>query len=436
MSARTDRASLLLQQSRFEPAAKELRLALADDPDDPLAHALLAQCLARLGQLAEATEEAGRAVACGPDLPFTHYSLATVRYDRNHYPEAEAAVAEAIRLDPTHPSYHSLLAAVRGEQEDWAGALAAAERGLEQDPEHRGCGNLRAMALVKLGRRGEAGAALEYALARDPDDAFTHANRGWALLHEGDHRRAREHFREALRLDPNLEYARAGMVEALKAGNWFYRQVLGYFLWMSRLSPQARWGIVIGLFVLQRVVASVARSDPGLRPVLEPVLIAYVAFVLTTWTAVPLSNLLLRLSRFGRYALSAEERRASNWVAGFVALALAGVGWGLFAPKGYAAWLGWEAALGYMILLVPLSGTLACEPGWPRRVMAVCTVGMFGLVTTAVGLFATGVYLDGRDNRSAVECVRGGLALITVTIWAGVGSALLANWLAGVRPRR
>jgi tetratricopeptide (TPR) repeat protein len=435
MSPRIERASLLLSQSRFEAAEQELRLALADDPHDPLAHALLAQCLNGKKEFAAATEEAERAVACGPDLPFAHFVLALARYHRNHYPEAEAAIAEATRLDPTNPNHHALLAAIRAEQEDWTGALAAAGRGLEQDPEHGWCANLRAMALVKLGRRDEAGAAMAEALARDPDDAFTHANRGWSLLHEGDPRRALEHFREALRLNPNLEYARGGMIEAIKARSWLYRQMLGYFLWLSRLSPRARWGVVLGLLVLQQVVAGVAKSDPQLRPVLEPVLIAYVVFVLTTWTAVPLSNLVLRLSRFGRLALSAEQRRASNWVAGCVGLALVGVGWGFFGSKDYA-FLGWPPALGFMIVLVPLSGVFTCQPGWPRRVMVGCTAAMTAMVTAAVVLFVVGVDLDGRDNRSAVECVLWGLALIRATVWGGLGSALLANWLSGVRPRQ
>ena len=435
MSARLERALLLHHQGRYDLAEKEARLALADDPDDPVGHAILAQCLTGLRNYAEATDEAERAVGLGPDVPLGHFALAAARLHRNHFAEAEAAAREAVRLDPTDPDHHGMLAAVRAAREDWRGTLAAADRGLQQDAEHAWCGNLRAMALTKLGRRAEAGATMAEALARDPDDAFTHANRGWGLLHEGDPKRALEHFREALRLEPNLEFARAGMIEAIKARYWLYRQVLGYFLWMSRLSPQARWGIIVGLLVLQQVTASVARTNPELRPVLEPLLIGYVAFALTTWTAVPLSNLFLRLNRFGRYALSADQRRASHWVGAFTAAALAGVGWGLLAHRDYA-WLGWPAALGFAILLVPVSGSFACQRGWPRLVMGLVTAGMTALVVSAVVLFGVGISLDGRDNAAAVAAVRRGLDLIQANTWAGLASAFLANYLAGVRPRR
>lgn len=207
MSARLERALLLLHQGRYDLAEPEARLALADDPDDAVAHAVLAQCLTGLAKYAD---EAERAVGLAPDLPLAHFALASARLHRNHFAEAEAAAREAVRLDPADPDHHAMVAAVHAAREDWRGTLAAADRGLEQDAEHGWCGNLRAMALVKLGRRAEAGATMEEALARDPDDAFTHANRGWGLLHEGDPARALEHFREALRLEPGLDYARAG----------------------------------------------------------------------------------------------------------------------------------------------------------------------------------------------------------------------------------
>ncbi|HEY2783775.1 MAG TPA: hypothetical protein VGJ05_02270, partial [Fimbriiglobus sp.] len=215
---------------------------------------------------------------------------------------------------------------------------------------------------------------------------------------------------------------------------WLYRRVLGYFLWMSRLSLQTRWVIILGLLVIQQIVASISRTHPDLRPFLEPLLIAYVAFALTTWTAAPLSNLFLRLNRYGRFALSRDQRRASNWVGGFVLLALGGVGWGFFAPAAYA-WLGWPVALSFIILLMPVAATFACPVGWPRKWMTVYTVGMVGLVATAVTLIVSAICLDKTDGKTAVENVDLGLELVRANTWAGLGSSFLANWLMSVRPR-
>ncbi|OWK43309.1 TPR repeat-containing protein [Fimbriiglobus ruber] len=433
MSAHYERALLLFQQSRYEPAEKELRQVLAADPDDAAAHALLALCLVQLKRFDPATDEAERAVAGAPDVPFSHYALATVRYHRHHYPEAEAAVREAIRLDPAAADYRALLGAILADRENWRGVLAAANAGLECDPAHAGCNNLKAMALVKLGRRVEAGETIEGALARDPDNAFTHANNGWAMLHAGDPTRALVHFREALRLNPDLEFARAGMIEALKARYWVYRQILRYFLWMSRLSPQARWGVVIGLLVGQQAAAAVAKSNPELAPFLEPLLIAYVVFVVTTWTARPLSNLVLRLSRFGRLALSREQRATSNLVGGCVLVSLVGVGIGIVEPAPYD-WPGWLMALAFMILLLPLGSIFSCPSGWPRVVMVVYTLVMFLVAVAGVGLFAFGFYLAEREPQTAIGYIRTG-ATGTITSPFGRTRNSLA-WPDGIVPTR
>lgn len=212
------------------------------------------------------------------------------------------------------------------DQRRWQDALDAAEEGLRLDPEHAGCANLRAMALVKLGRRGEAGATIDSALAKDPENATTHANRGWTLLEQRDPARALEHFRESLRLDPDNAWARQGIVEALKARNPVYAVMLRYFLWMSKLSRRAQWGVILGGYVGNRLLAGAAAANPEIAPLVLPLRILYVAFVLLTWTAQPLFNLVLRLDRFGRLALSDEEIVESNSIGAVILLGLLSLG--------------------------------------------------------------------------------------------------------------
>lgn len=434
-SPRLERAWLLFEQSRYDRAEIEARHALADDPDDAVAHALLAHCLVNLKQYPEATGEAERAIAADPGLPIAHVAVALAAAHRRRYPEAKAAIAEAIRLDPANPEQYSLLAAILAEQEQWRAALQAADTGLEYDPEHTGCTNIRAMALTRLGRQEEAAETLAGALARDPDNAFSHANRGWSLLHERQPEAALHHFREALRLDPDLDYARAGMIEALKARYWLYRQILSYFLWLSRLSSQARWGVVIGLFVVQRIVAATAQANPTWEPFLFPILVGYLAFALTTWVAVPLSNLFLRLNRFGRLALSPEQRAGANLV-GLVALATGGcLIYAVSAARVYDL-PGWYGALGFALAVLPVASIYAVPAGWPRKLMAAYSVGMVGLVLLSVTRMGIGISWDGIDNDYAVACFRSGLELTPAFGWAALASSFLANWLAGVTVRR
>src|SRR5512133_875707 len=322
MNVNTQRALLLFDQSRHELAEAELRQGLAADPQDASAHALLGMCLAKREELKQASEEAQQAIHLAPDAPFAHYASASIYQDRHRNVEALAAIQEALRLDPTEPDFLALLASIHAGEKRWAEALAAAEQGVRLDSEHVGCANLRAFTLVKLGRKTEAGQTIESALARNPQDALTHANQGWALLEQNQPQKALEHFRESLRLDPENEWARQGIVEALKARYFIYALMLRYFLWMSRLSSGAQWGIILGGYFGYRLSRALSSSYPNIAPLLLPVQIAYLGFVLLTWTADPVFNLLLRLNRFGRLALSREQIVASNWIGGCLLVAV------------------------------------------------------------------------------------------------------------------
>jgi len=423
MNAPFERALLLYEQARFDLAENELRKTLGNDPNEADAHALLGLCLAEREQYREATHEAQTAIHLLPDLPFAHYALAAILHKRGLLDDSERSVAEALRLDPWNAEYYALLSAIRYDQRRWQDALAAAEEGLTVLPEHVGCTNLRAMALIQLGRRAEAGQTIDSALAKDPENAFTHSNQGWACLHQRNPAKALEHFREALRLDPQLEMARLGIVEALKARNIIYRWFLSYFLWMSRLSHTMQWVVVLGGYFGYRFLSQLAKDKPALAPWITPILILYFLFAILTWIADPVFNLLLRIDRFGRMALSREQIVASNWVGGCLLAAATFAAAGLILPNEVLLLSGGA----FLMLTIPLSGTFHCLPGWPRTMMALYTIGL--LVVAASGF---SLLLFGRDeNMFSLGTILLGLFLIGIFV-----SGFVANALVMARPTR
>jgi tetratricopeptide (TPR) repeat protein len=429
MNANLERALLLYQQSRHDLAEAELRQALTVDPHDAYAHALLALCLVEREQYADATTEAEQAVHLAPDYSFTHYAVARVRYARNHYPEARAAVEEALRLDSNDADYFALLASIHLEERHWQPALEAAERGLQFDPEHVGCTNLRAMAMVKLGRKAEAGATIATALSRHPDNSLTHANQGWTLLEKGDAKAALEHFREAMRLDPGNDWARQGIVEALKARNILYAAMLKYFLWMSKLSPNVQWGIILGGYFGNQLLRRLSESNPDLAPWILPLRILYISFALMTWVADPLFNLMLRLNRFGRHALSREQTIASNWIGASLFIALLGL-IGSFLPSIGSPAL--RTALVFGCLVLPLAGTFKCPQGWPRNVMAIYTACLAIAGIGSVGILLMQVAAgEGSDHLN--NAASGLLAMFVIGV---VLSMWLVNFLVFKQVRK
>jgi tetratricopeptide (TPR) repeat protein len=376
------RGSLLYQQGRYGEAIGELRLQLAQGSEDSLTHGLLGLCLAEEEQYDVATEHARQAIHLQPDQAFGYYALAQVMLHRHRYDEALQAILEAIRCNPYDADYFAILASLYLRNSKWREALEAANQGLAIEPEHSLCTNLRAQSLVKLGDRDAAAATMGEALARRPDDPYTHANQGWALLNQGKPYDALTHFREALRLDPEMEWARAGIVEAMKARNFIYRGMLAYFLWMARLQPGIRWGLVVGALVANNMIGNLARQNTALAPYALVVLYAYFAFVLMSWLSYPLFNLLLRFNRFGRYALSADQVRGANVLAACLA--------GTLSVLVAAIITGQEAFYYGTVLLailsLPASAIYLCASGWPRQSMAAITLGLLAVIVLVVGI--------------------------------------------------
>lgn len=387
MGIHFERAQLLVEQNRFDLAEQQLRQELANIPNDAISHALLAICLSEQGRIEEALSEAKTAVGLGPHLSYNHYILANIHYEQKNFVEAEKFLNTAINIDPDEPDYFALLAAINFDQKKWQEALKSAEHALQLEPEHVNSTNLRAMSLVKLGRGEEAIQAIDSALRRDPQNAVSHANQGWTLLHQGRHQKALDHFREALRLDPELDWAREGIIEALKARHFVYRIMLRYIFWVSKLSNRAAWAFIIGAYIGNRILVEIADTQPKLAPFLWPLRAVYIIFVLLTWIADPLFNMLLRLNKIGRLALSRSQTIASNWVAGclLAALVLTII---YFVTNNTVVLL---AALGCGLFVIPVSGVFKFRPGKSKRILTIYTSALAVVGLSSLGLLIAGI---------------------------------------------
>jgi hypothetical protein len=161
---------------------------------------------------------------------------------------------------------------------------------------------------------------------------------------------------------------------------------------MSKLSSGAQWGIILGGYFGNRLLGSLARSNPDLAPWVLPLRILYITFVVLTWTAYPMFNLLLRLNRFGRLALTPQQTVESNWVGSVFLLAMISLVGCLVMGFG-SPWLMSLAVFG--LLLLPLSGLFRCHVGWPRNVMLAAVIGL-----ALIGLVAIAMLWNGRERNS------------------------------------
>jgi tetratricopeptide (TPR) repeat protein len=385
-------ARMLLGQGRHDLARGPLREALGQDPDDAEASALLAWCHLQADEYAPATELAQRAIALDPGEPFFHFVLGNVFLDRDMPRDAMRHAEEALRLDPADADHWRLLSSVHGSTKRWRESLDAAERGLSLDAEHAGCSHMRVIALRGLGRGAEAADANRGLLGREPDSAVAHANAGWTCLHRSQIRQAKTHFREALRLDPQMDWAKQGILEAIKATNPIYRVYLHYMLWMATKGAALQWAVIIGAWFGFRFVRTAMANNPSLKPVLMPLVVAYLAFVLLTWFARPVFNLMLLVHPLGRHALDRDDRYAAL---GFGAvLAVSGAGWALYWTT--ASPLGFTVGLLALCYAAPVAAVGLARPGTPRLIMALVAAGLLGLVPLVVfGFVGPAFYVMG-----------------------------------------
>lgn len=382
---RTRRAALLLEHNRPAEAEKELRAHLSQAPQDLRALLLLSHSLTAQNKDKEAVEVAKQAVATAPDLDTAHYHLAKAYLGKGELTSARNSVEQAIALDPSDANNYGLLALILHHANEHEGALRAAEQGLALDPEHLGCMNVRSAELTHLKRHDEAGASIDKALELDPENPYTHSNTGWTALHRGDHVKAMEHFREALRREPGLETARRGMVEALKARYWIYRQWLKYVFWVSNLKDGTQRFFIIGAWVLSRVLRVLAEKVPVLEMFVWPLLIVYALFAMSTWVIEPLTNLLLRFNRFGRYVLSREEKVTSTLTGLALLIAIvSGAALVILDDERFIA-----PGIYGLLMMIPLASMLRGPRERKRnlRVIAACVLAVVGAFGAVLALY-------------------------------------------------
>ncbi|MDP4510769.1 tetratricopeptide repeat protein [Nonomuraea turcica] len=380
------RARTLLQLRRAADAERELRGVLAVEPQQDMAHCLLALALVRQGKAAEAVATAQEAVRLAPGHWYPHYIAGQVYYRIGLADPAIAAAEASLAQSPEQASAWELLTRAHMIKGQWRRMAEAAQRGLAIDPEVPDLVSLLSMAHTKLGEAGPARAAAAQAVRLDPESATAHLAAGRAALAFGDPRAAADSFREVLRLDPGFGPARDLLVKALKQRNPLQRM-------LSNLRRRYRggWRLVF------------------LLPVVPPLIAVFVLIALLHWAAwVGESVTVVRLARARATKLLFEGVEARVAIA-CCALVLAGAG---VLALGIA--LGHEAVgtAGAAVMALVTAVQETTHTSSPRG--RVVLYGWTGLLVAAAG----------------TAVIAGAPAIALLSTYAGLGTIWVA---AGVR---
>ena len=309
------KVEILIQQRKFREAEQLLSDLLTEDSSNIHFLSLLAEVYLQQDKFENANSIIENAIGLSPDTPDLFYIKSRIAIQQDNLNAAEKNINQAIKLDPYDAHYFALLANIKLERKQFDEALETTNRALEIDAENLLALNIRSIALNKLNRSEESFETIEGALREDPNNAYTHANYGWGLLERGNHKKALAHFKEALSNDPTFEYAQLGMLEAIKATNPIYRLFLKYSFFMSNLTANYQWAVIIGFYLGFKALRTIAKNNEALQPYLTPLIIALGLIAFSTWVIDPISNLFLRFNKYGQLLLDKKEKISSNFVA-------------------------------------------------------------------------------------------------------------------------
>ena len=308
------RVDILLSQSRFSQAEELLEGLMSEGYND--IEILKMMSIAKMGlhNYEDVSQLCTMIIDQNPNESLAFYLLSNVKSVNRGFQEAKDLIDKAIIIEPTNPDYHAYKASLFLQTKDYEDALNSANIGLQIDAENITSLNARSSALVGLGRRQEAFETIDKSLATDPNNPDTHANLGWGLLHHGKSDDALMHFQTALKVDPMSEYAKAGMLEAMKSKFPVYRYFLQFMLWLGKMKGKNQWIFIIGSYIALRLLGNLADNNETLKPYLVPIIALIVIFFISTWVFSPLMNLYLMTNKFGRYTLSEQQKNTSTFV--------------------------------------------------------------------------------------------------------------------------
>lgn len=352
MSQNVRRAEILLNQGRIDDAEQYIKLALNDDLENDYTYFLNARLLAARKQLNRAIEMLNEAIKIDPNDEFYWYVKASYLFRLNKTYEAELLVGQAISRNPSVGAYYNLLALIKHSQKQHKDSLQIVTEGLQLSPDDVDLLNTKSIILKALGRDEEAADAIQGAIFQDPENDYTHTNLGWAALKDRDVKSAATHFKEALRLNSSSDYAREGLLEAMKGKYWFYRQFLSFQLWLETKTSTLQWIIIIGFIVVRNAVRKIGEHYPGLEFLTVPIFYTFLLVALGSWVLNPLANIAIRFTKEGKYLFHEKQLftvdlllvsagifviglLGSFFVSGFGFMALAIFGLSMLVPLDY-----------------------------------------------------------------------------------------------------
>jgi tetratricopeptide (TPR) repeat protein len=208
-NARTDLGALEWNQHREEEAVREWRLALADNPDNPITLANLGMAMLQMKHYREAEGYLQQAIALRPRYAQPHVYLGSVYLAEGNTARAEAEFRSAVEIYPLSTAARNALGKLYFDAGNLSEAKIQYQASAESLPNADALDALGDIYL-REGAPQKSEQAWRQALQLSPFDTHAHASLGGLYLASGRQAEAEKEYRSVLLLDP-------GDAQALRA---------------------------------------------------------------------------------------------------------------------------------------------------------------------------------------------------------------------------
>jgi tetratricopeptide (TPR) repeat protein len=188
-------------------AGRELVHMLDINADQPTGRMQLSQFTMLRGDTPGAIRQMRKAIAWDPNSPPFHHDLAILLSMTGDSAGAVNSLREAIRLDPENPEYHYKLALALSESGTTAETIAELENTVKLDPGYARAWYNLGLARNGMGQPQQAIAALRQGEAADPNDSAIPYARATIHARLGQKQEALAAAAAALRLRPDFHDA-------------------------------------------------------------------------------------------------------------------------------------------------------------------------------------------------------------------------------------
>jgi len=213
----------LLQRGEVEQAVRELKAAVALDPESAAGHMLLGQAYVAqrsLSLIAEAKAEFQQALDIDPSLFWARFYLARVYIDLGQYEKARGELERGLQDRPNVPHFLSLLGEVNRKLGKPEASLELNRKAIELDPTMSPAHYYRALAYMDLKKDDDAIRELESAIQSKHVAPEMYLTLGSLYTQRKRYAEAESVCKKAIALDPSRAEAYLNMAQLDNVQGW------------------------------------------------------------------------------------------------------------------------------------------------------------------------------------------------------------------------